>query len=41
LRDPNGERRVVYVIYLLEEARDRYGDWGWLITEVGQSPEPY
>jgi len=41
LRDPNGERRVVYVIYLLEEARDRYGDWEWLITEVGQSPEPY
>jgi len=41
LRDPNGERRVVYVIYLLEEARDRYGDWQWKITEVGQSPEPY
>jgi hypothetical protein len=41
LRDPNGESRVVYVIYLLEQARDRYGDWDWYITEVGQSPEPY
>ena len=41
LRDPNGERRVVYVVYLLEEARDRYGDWDWYIREVGQSPEPY
>jgi len=41
LRDPNGESRVVYVIYLMEQARDRYGDWDWYITEVGQSPEPY
>jgi len=41
LRDPNGESRVVYVIYLLEQARDRYGDWEWFVREVGQSPEPY
>jgi len=41
LRDPNGESRVVYVIYLLEQARDRYGDWDWFVREVGQSPEAY
>jgi len=38
--DPNGDRREVYVYYLLEGVRDgRYRDW--LVREIGQGPQPY
>jgi len=38
--DPNGDRREVFVYYLLEEVRDGWHR-EWVIREIGQGPEPY
>jgi hypothetical protein len=38
--DANGDRRTVFVYYLLEEVRDGWRR-AWLIREIGQGPEPY
>jgi len=39
--DPNDERTVVYVSYLMRRIESESGRWRWVIWEVRQSPQAY